>query len=369
MTEKHTRRDLMNAVRSLAASRPILPESQSRTDAVSGLVAPVCGDTIRIASRAMACEFGVILNPGSPEHLTAAGDLLNLVHDIELWLSAYQDNSELSVLNRQASEKPMHVRRSLFELLVMSKEIHSRTNGAFDITAGPLIKLWRAARAQKKIPTTDDVRLAMQSVGSQHLSLHEESCSVQFEVAGMALDPGAIGKGYALDEVAKWLNQTEEAPANYLLHGGHSSLIGRGHHNGLDGWPVGIGNPLFTEKRLATVLLRDEAMSTSGSNIQFYRYEGQRYGHILDPRTGWPVEGMLSVTVVAGSAALADAVSTAFFVLGVEKAVQCCENLNGVGVILMPFPVKGRKIEPVVVGIPADQIFWDPDQVVAPEYL
>ncbi len=104
-------------------------------------------------------------------------------------------------------------------------------------------------------------------------------------------------------------------------------------------------------------------MATSGSNIQFYRYEGKRYGHILDPRTGWPVEGMLSVTVLAPSAAVADAVSTAFFVLGIEKAVICCENLPEVGVILIPFPEQGRKVRPHLIGIPADQIFWDLEQV------
>ena len=97
----------------------------------------------------------------------------------------------------------------------------------------------------------------------------------------------------------------------------------------IPGWPVGIGNPLFTEKRLGTLLLCDQAMATSGSNIQFFRHEGKRYGHILDPRTGWPVDGMLSVTVLAPSAALADALSTAFFVMGVEKARQLLRELAG----------------------------------------
>jgi thiamine biosynthesis lipoprotein len=105
-------------------------------------------------------------------------------------------------------------------------------------------------------------------------------------------------------------------------------------------------------------------MATSGSNIQFFRYEGRRYGHILDPRTGWPVEGMLSVTVLAPSAAVADALSTAFFVMGVEKARLCCENWPGIGVILIPFPVQGRKVQPVVIGIPQEFIVWDEDQVI-----
>jgi thiamine biosynthesis lipoprotein len=110
-------------------------------------------------------------------------------------------------------------------------------------------------------------------------------------------------------------------------------------------------------------------MATSGSNIQFYRHEGRRYGHILDPRTGWPVDGMLSVTVLAPSAAVADALSTAFFVMGVEKACLCCKNWPEVGAILIPFPDKGRKVCPTVIGIPEDHIVWDEDQVVLQDGL
>ena len=159
------------------------------------------------------------------------------------------------------------------------------------------------------------------------------------------------------------MSRLEGAPTEYLLHGGHSSLIARGSHNHHDGWPVGIGNPLLTRKRLGTVLLKDQAMSASGSNIQFYRYEGRRYGHILDPRTAWPVEGMLSATVFAPSAAVADALSTAFFVLGVEKARKCCDNLPDVSAILIPFPEGGNRVTPTVVGVPPDQIVWDENQV------
>ena len=149
----------------------------------------------------------------------------------------------------------------------------------------------------------------------------------------------------------------------FVMHGGQSSLLARGDHNQQGGWPVGIGNPLFTDKRLGTILLRDQAMSISGSNIQYFRHEGKRYGHILDPRTGWPVEGTLSVTVVASSAAVADALSTAFFVGGVEIARQCCDNLPDVGAVLISRPERGRRVRPVVIGIPDDQIFWDLEQV------
>ncbi len=322
------------------------------------------GSTIRVATRAMACEFSVILNPGRPEHLLPAGEMLQAVHEMESWLSIYRSHSEISLVNQQAAEQPVRVRRQFVELLQLAQKLHQMTDQAFDMTTGSLIQLWRQCRQQKTIPAESQIAAALEQTGTQHLTIDEESSSVHFARPGLKLDPGAIGKGFALDEVAAWLAKTENAPTEYLLHGGHSSLLGRGSHYGLPGWPVGIGNPLFTNKRLGMVLVCDQAMSTSGSNIQFYRHEGRRYGHILDPKTGWPVEGMLSVTVLADSAAVADALSTAFFVLGIEKARQCCENLENIGVILVPFPEHGRRVQPVVIGISGDRIRWDADQVV-----
>jgi len=155
----------------------------------------------------------------------------------------------------------------------------------------------------------------------------------------------SIGKGYALDRAGDVL--TEGGVENWLFHGGHSSLLARGTHGDLEGWPVGIRNPLFPEQRLGTVLLRDRGMSSSGSGVQYFRHGGKRYGHILDPRTGWPTEGMLSVTVLAPTAALADALSTAFFVIGLEKAAEYCHNHEGVSALLIPPPAQGRRLEPV----------------------
>lgn len=363
-----SRRDLFKSLRDVvraeaAEHADLKPLSHSGTRRASNRQPPSGSDTIRISCRAMACEFTVIMNPGSPDQLSPAGDTLQMIHDIELWLSVYRENSEISFVNRTAANEPVHVRRSMLELLQLSVDLHQRTNGAFDIAAGSLIQLWRRARAEQRIPFQSEVDQALEIAGTVHLEIDETANTVRFRRSGLLLDPGAIGKGFALDEVAEWLGRSPDAPTDYLVHGGHSSLIAKGIHNGLEGWPVGIGNPLFTNRRLATLLLKDQAMSTSGSNIQYFRHEGRRFGHILDPRSGWPVEGMLSVTVLADSAAVADAISTAFFVLGVEKAVQCCENLEGIGVILVPFPVQKRRLEPVVIGIPQHQIFWDETQV------
>ena len=333
----------------------------------SAVSLPVVGSTVRVATRAMACEFSVIMNPGAHEQVTSVGDVMEMIHEIEGWLSIYKPNSAISRVNRDAAKETIHVPRPLLELLHTSKTLFEQTDGAFDVAAGAQIRLWRECRAQQRIPTYNEITDVLQRSGSQHLRLDEKSCSVSFGVGGLQLDPGAIGKGYALDEAANWLKQTEAGPDAFLVHGGHSSLVARGEHSGQNGWPVGIGNPLFTKKRLGTVLLRDRAMSTSGSNIQFFRHQGRRYGHILDPRTAMPVDGMLSVTVFADSAAIADALSTAFFVLGVENALKCCDNMPDIGAILIPFPVKGNRVTPAVIRVPAEQIFWDKEQVALAE--
>jgi thiamine biosynthesis lipoprotein len=348
----------------LSALTPVKNADASESRAIeSSKVQPSAGVTIRLTTRAMACDFSVIMNPGPTEQIEAAGEVLEIVHAIEAWLSIYRESSDLSVVNRTAAAAPVSVRGDLFELLQLADDLHQRTEGAFDMSAGSLSQLWRSCRQQQRVPAPPEVSEALIRAGMSHVKLNSSSNSVQFTQPGIVLDPGAIGKGYALDQACECLVRTEKGPRSFLLHGGHSSLLARGEHNGHRGWPVGLGNPLFTEKRLGTILLCDSAMATSGSNIQFYRHEGRRFGHILDPRTGWPVEGMLSVTVLAPSAAVADALSTAFFVMGVEKARISCENWPGIGVILIPFPEQSRKVQPVVIGVPPDMIVWDLDQV------
>jgi len=358
-----SRRDLFSALNPI---RAIQKRDSYANSSGSLRIQPTAGITVRLSARVMACDFSVIMNPGPTEQIEAAGEALELVHAIEGWLSIYRESSELSAVNRTAAEAPVHVRQELFDFLRKAAEIHMRTDGAFDMATGSLTRIWRACRRDHRIPNQVEIDAALTQAGLKYVDLHVESQSVEFRHTGIVLDPGAIGKGYALDEASDWLARFEHAPDSFLLHGGHSSLLARGGHNGHPGWPVGIGNPLFTEKRLGTLLLCDQAMATSGSNIQFFRHEGKRYGHILDPRTGWPVDGMLSVTVLAPSAALADALSTAFFVMGVEKARRCCENWADVGAILLPFPDKGNKVQPTVVNIPEELIVWDEDQIMRP---
>ncbi|MGH7201675.1 MAG: FAD:protein FMN transferase, partial [Planctomycetaceae bacterium] len=194
----------------------------------------------------------------------------------------------------------------------------------------------------------------LERTGIEHVQFAHDKSTIRFDRPGVELNLGGIGKGYALDRVSEFLH--ERGLGDWLIHGGYSSILVRGDHNGLGGWPVGLKNPLFPKQRWATLLLRDEAVSTSGSGVQHFRHEGKRYGHILDPRTGRPVERMLSATVLAPTAAEADALSTAFFVMGVENARRYCDNREQIKAVLIP-PPHGRRLEPVLCNLGADGLF------------
>ncbi len=323
---------------------------------------PGAGPTVRLATRAMACEFQVMLNPGPDSMLATwrASDALELIHSLEDQMTVYREHSDLQDINRNAADGSVVAEGRLFDLVGLALEIADQTTGAFDPTSQPLVRLWRLCREEIRVPAEDEVASALDVSGVVHVQLDATKKSIRFDRHGVELNLNGIGKGYALDRAAEVLLDNDIS--EWLLHGGRSSVLARGDHNGLGGWPVGIGNPLFRETRLATLVLKDQAMGTSGSGTQFFRVEGRRLGHILDPRTGWPAEDMLSVTVLAPSAAQADALATAFFVLGVEKAQECCDTLDGVGAILIPKPQRGRHLRPVVVGIPDEQIFWDVQQ-------
>lgn len=320
---------------------------------------PEAGTTIRLGKTAMACNFDVILNPGSGHQLAAASEALDLVDRLEDQMTVYRPHSELSDINRLAAEQPAAVEPQLFELLCRAERLSLDTEGAFDPTSGPLVALWRACKREGRLPDQSEIDRALGCVGFQHVHFHHTDKTLSYDQAGIELNLGSIGKGYALDRAADILDDAQVS--DWLLHGGHSSLLARGTHAGWSGWPVGLRNPLFPQRLLGTLLLKNRGMSTSGSGVQFFRHQGQRYGHLLDPRTGWPVEDMLSVTVLAPTAAEADALSTAFYVLGVEKSREYCHNHSDVAALFLLPPRGGSRLEPINCGLPEEDLFFTPE--------
>ena len=326
---------------------------------------PHGGNTIRLSTQAMACDFSVVMNQGASAHLMTAADALEIVHQLEDQMTVYREESELSRLNRSAFENPVKVEPRLFGLLLESKRISEETGGAFDPTSGPLISLWRSCRQEGRIPTEGEIAECLQHTGLENVRFNEREMTVQFLDADAEFNLGGIGKGYALDRAGAYL--MEAGVSDWLIHGGFSSILAKGHHQGQGGWPVGIRNPLLPHETLGTILLKDQALATSGSGVQSFRVAGKKHGHILDPRTGRPVEGLLSVTVLAPTAALADALSTAFFVLGLEKAREYCDNHPEVSSLLIPPPPRGRRLTPINCGIPDEVLFLETSTTPPPE--
>ncbi len=307
---------------------------------------------LRLGRRAMATTFEVLLPLGTDDALAAGEAALDEIDRLEDQLTVYRD-SEVSRLNEAAARSNVRVEANLFSLLRLAARISAETQGAFDITAGPLIKAWGFFRRRGRVPSVPERAEVLTRVGMRHVQLDAAGRTVRFGRPGVEINLGSIGKGYALDRAAGLLAESWNIRAA-LLHGGHSSVYAMGSEPGSRrGWTVGIRHPWEPQRRLAVVRLRDRALGTSAATFQHLEHEGRKLGHILDPRTGWPAEGVASVSVIAPTAAEADALATAFFVLGPDPARAYCETHPDVGVVLLP---QGDGAYPVVLGLAADVV-------------
>jgi thiamine biosynthesis lipoprotein len=311
---------------------------------------------VSVRRRVMACEFEVQLaaarNDESMEHVFAA---LDLVEALESQLTVYRDDGEVIRINRQAAAGPVQAEPRLFELFAQASALHHATQGAFDITSGPLSQAWGFFRREGRVPSEEEIAAARDRVGMQHVVLDESRQTVAFRRPGVAVNFNSMGKGYALDRMAELL--AEKGIDDYLIHGGKSSVLARGDqpgHSG-NGWTIGLRHPLRPGERLAEFQLRDRSLSTSGSGTQFFIRKGRRYGHILDPRTGYPAEGLYSATVIAPTACEADALSTAFYVMGPEQVGGYCAARPEIGALLVAPGEREGDVRLFAFGLSEDQ--------------
>jgi thiamine biosynthesis lipoprotein len=291
---------------------------------------------VTVSRQAMACEFSVYLGADQRSDGTdAAIEALDLVERLEDQLTIYRDQSELIDLNRQAGHAAVKVEAGMFALLQLGLRIHAATDGAFDMTSGPLSQAWGFSRREGRVPSGDKINEALSRQGSEQVVLDERAQTVRFMRADIELNVNGIGKGYALDQASGLLRAA--GVESFLFHGGQSSVTAAGDAAGGDGrgWTVGLTHPMRPQRRVAEFFLRDRALGTSGSGTQFFHSAGQRFGHVLDPRSGWPAEGVYSATVLAPTAAEADALATAFYVLGPEKARSVCDEWPGVAMAMV----------------------------------
>jgi FAD:protein FMN transferase len=290
---------------------------------------------IRLVRKAMATGFEVAL-PLSTYHAVEAGeDALDLLARLEEQMTVYRGESEVSRFNQYAALSPMPVEAGLFEIFEMAERIHRDTGGAYDLATGALIKTWGFFRRQGRVPAEAELRMARECSGMHHVELDPVRRTIHLRARGVELNLGSVGKGYALDRMAVHLLERWNVHAA-LLHGGTSSVFGRGFPPGQPrGWQVGLGHPFDLNCRMGSIWLRDRALGTSSATFQHLLHEGRKLGHILDPRTGWPATGVASASAIASTAAEADALATAFFVLGVDQARVYCQKHPEIGAVLL----------------------------------
>jgi FAD:protein FMN transferase len=283
------------------------------------------------------------------------------VDRIDRLMSHYKTDSPLSLINRDAARRPVPVEPELFDFIVDAMRYNRDSDGAFDITVGPLMRTWGFFRGEGRLPTDAEVTAARRHVGSAHVTLDAVARTISFDEPGVELDLGGIAKGYAVDRVVALLRRRQVAAA--LISAGSSTIYGLGAPPGAPrrsghamqpanaGWDVAIQDPVNSQRAATTVRLKDRALSVAGSSEKSFEAGGVRYSHIMDPRTGRPVQGVLSVAVLTSSGTAGDALDNALFVLGPEGGQAYLNRLPDTeALFFLPDPVRSWTLVHRVAG-------------------
>ncbi len=248
------------------------------------------------------------------------------IFHIDELMSDYDPNSQLSQINQQAFDQPVPVDAELFEVLAAAKLYSCLSNGAFDITIGPVVQLWRKANEDNTAPSADALQKAKECVGYKNLILDTEKQTVRFAKEGMFLDLGGIAKGYAIDKAIRILQDAGVKGAMVDI-GGDLRCFGTPANN-KQHWLIGLQDPANEGNVLLTLNMDDRAVATSGDYRRFVMIEGQKHSHIVNPAIADSAQDLSSVTITAPTAMQADALATAVSVLGSEKGLLLVEILD-----------------------------------------
>lgn len=245
---------------------------------------------------------------------TAISDALDEDRRLDELLSNYKPNSEWSKVNRLAGHEPVHVSDELFRLLSECVEYSRESEGTFDISVGPLMKVWGFYKGTGHLADRRAVMSALESVGYRKILLDAKAHTVRFARERVELDPGGVGKGYAVDRMAAILRS--EGIQSALISAGGSSIYALGCPPGENGWRIDLKDPRAQSKIVESVTLHDESLSTSGNYEKFFYADGKMWSHIMDPRTGYPSQGMLSVSVIAPRTLDSEVWAKPYYILG-----------------------------------------------------
>ena len=268
----------------------------------------------RFSHEAMATTYEILV-VHEDEHYArqAAAAAFDEVDRLEDELSRFRENSDITRINNLSAHQPLRIGLDAFRCLQASAKMYAQTNGAFDVTVGPLVKCWRAEDGSPRTPSPQEMERARLHTGTNLLELDEQEHAVQLSTSPVQVDLGGIGKGYAVDRVAELLGEWGIEVA--LISGGYSSVLATKAPAGTSGWPLTLSDPADHKHVLARPHLRAAALSGSGV---------QKGGHIINPRTGRPVQGRRAAWSAAPDATTADALSTAFMIMDLDEIERYC---------------------------------------------
>jgi thiamine biosynthesis lipoprotein len=281
----------------------------------------------------MGSRFDITVLAMNGEEANRAIDLaVGEISRIEKLISSWDPGSQTSMINEHAGGTPVVVDAELFDLITRATGISKLTDGAFDISYASMDRIWKFDGSMTEMPDPETIKASVAKVGYQNILLDKANKTVLLKYPGMKIGFGAIGKGYAADK-ARALLMEKGVRAGIINASGDMATWGR-QANGEE-WKVAITNPLDKNKAFALMPISDGAVVTSGNYEKFVTFGGKRYTHIIDPRTGYPASGLLSVTVFAPSAELADALATSVFVMGREVGLNRIDQMPKIECIII----------------------------------
>lgn len=254
------------------------------------------------------------------------------IERIESVISSWDSKTETALINKNAGEKPTKVSAELFNLIERCIAISKLTDGAFDISYASMDQLWKFDGSMKMLPTEDDIKKSVSKIGYKNILLDKSTFTVLLKLKGMKIGFGAIGKGYAADK-AKELLVKNGVKSGIINASGDINAWGK-QPNGKE-WTIGIVNPLNKTKVFATLPINNQAVVTSGNYEKFVTFSGKRYSHIIDPRSGYPTTGIVSVSIFSNIAELADALATSVFIMGKEVGLDRINQMPNVECIII----------------------------------
>ena len=301
-----------------------MTESKSNSDLIESNNSAIAGMK-RFSHEAMATTFEVIIVHDDEKYARqAAAAAFDQVNRLEAELSRFIENSDISRINNLPANQPLVLGPDAFKCLQLSRRIYTETNGAFDVTIGPLLNRRRNDNGSPRVPAEQELHNTHQRIGMDLLKLDEDEHTIELSAGPVQIDLGGIGKGYAVDRMAEFLREWSIDTA--LISGGYSSVLALDAPKGTKGWPLTLSSPVNRKKVLARPNLQGRALGSSGLK------KGQ---HIIDPRTKQPVKGKLAAWSSAPDAATADALSTAFMVMSPGEIEKYCSSHPDITAMIM----------------------------------